>query len=279
MRFSNNELLEFLSGYVTLEEKDGYIFPKRFTPKQLKIAEERGFFPRPNSTSSMFFEFVTDASEIKFDYVVFKGSSKEYFSIDVLEDGINTFNYHNDLAIEKGTMIIPLEKQGKRKVTIYLPNLAGLGIKNFELNGNIERVTRKRTLLALGDSITQGYTTNHPYLTYVNMVALAIDASVLNQGIGGDVFYADNLDETLQFDPDIITVAYGTNVEQVKTLLLGMVQNDARVAKDPAPFCRLTEWGDSSLNFTLRVWTKSGDFWNVKFDLLENILTVKKEIF
>ena len=114
MRFSNNELLEFLSGYVTLEEKDGYIFPKRFTPKQLKIAEERGFFPRPNSTSSMFFEFITDASEIKFDYVVFKGSSKEYFSIDVLEDGINTFNYHNDLAIEKGTMIIPLEKQGKR---------------------------------------------------------------------------------------------------------------------------------------------------------------------
>lgn len=211
MRFSNNELLEFLSGYVTLEEKDGYIFPKRFTPKQLKIAEERGFFPRPNSTSSMFFEFITDASEIKFDYVVFKGSSKEYFSVDVLEDGINTFNYHNDLAIEKGTIIIPLEKQGKRKVTIYLPNLAGLGIKNFELNGNIERVTRKRTLLALGDSITQGYTTNHPYLTYVNMVALAIDASVLNQGIGGDVFYADNLDETLQFDPDIITVAYGTN--------------------------------------------------------------------
>ena len=75
----------------------------------------------------------------------------------------------------------------------------------------------------------------------------------------------------------VVPVAYGTNVEQVKALLLDMVKEDKRVAKDPAPFCRLTEWGDSSLNFTLRVWTNSGDFWNVKFDLLENILTVLEE--
>ena len=75
----------------------------------------------------------------------------------------------------------------------------------------------------------------------------------------------------------VVPVAYGTDVEQVKSLLLGMVKDDKRVAKDPAPFCRLTEWADSSLNFTLRVWVSSGDFWNVKFDLLENILKVLEE--
>lgn len=75
----------------------------------------------------------------------------------------------------------------------------------------------------------------------------------------------------------VVPVAYGTNVEQVKTLLLDMVKDDKRVAKDPTPFCRLTEWGDSSLNFTLRVWTTNGDFWGLKFDLLENILTVLEE--
>ncbi|MBQ5930282.1 MAG: mechanosensitive ion channel [Clostridia bacterium] len=75
----------------------------------------------------------------------------------------------------------------------------------------------------------------------------------------------------------VVPVAYGTNVEQVKSLLLGMVKEDKRVAKDPAPFCRLTEWADSSLNFTLRIWVNSGDFWNVKFDLLENILTALEE--
>ena len=75
----------------------------------------------------------------------------------------------------------------------------------------------------------------------------------------------------------VVPVAYGTNVELVKTLLLGMVKDDARVAKDPAPFCRLTEWADSSLNFTLRVWVSGSDFWSVKFDLLENILKVFEE--
>lgn len=211
MKLTNAELLNFLSYYVFCEEKDGYIFPKRFTEKQLEIAKNRGFFPRPNSTASMFLEFITDASEIKFDYFVCPGSSKEYFSLDVLENGINTFNYDNSLKTEKGTMIIPLEKEGKKKVTIYLPNLAGLGIKNFEINGKIEKTERKRKLLALGDSITQGYTTHHPYLTYVNLLAYYSDAYVLNQGIGGDVFYAGNLDESINFDPDIITVAYGTN--------------------------------------------------------------------
>ena len=211
MKLSNNDLLKYLFGYVFTEEKNGYIFPKRFTDKQFKIAYDRGFFPRPNSTSSMFVEFYTTATEIKFDYVVFKGSSKEYFSLDVLEDGINTFSYHNDLAIEEGTMVIPLKKQGERRVTLYLPNLVGVGIKNFEINGKIKPFTRKHKLLALGDSITQGYATNHPYLTYVNMFAYNLDACVLNQGIGGDVFYEGNLDENLNFAPDIITVAYGTN--------------------------------------------------------------------
>ena len=74
-----------------------------------------------------------------------------------------------------------------------------------------------------------------------------------------------------------VPVAYGTDVALVKSLLLGMVENDPRVDKTPAPFCRLTEWGDSSLNFTLRVWTNSSDFWGLKFDLLENILTVFEE--
>lgn len=38
------------------------------------------------------------------------------------------------------------------------------------------------------------------------------------------------------------------------------------------PFFRLTDYGDSALNFTLRVWTNPDDFWSVKFDLLEGIL-------
>lgn len=70
----------------------------------------------------------------------------------------------------------------------------------------------------------------------------------------------------------VVPVTYNADVEEVKTLLLSMLEKDERVVKDPAPFCRLTEYGASSLNFTMRAWVNAGDYWAVRFDLLEGVL-------
>ena len=75
----------------------------------------------------------------------------------------------------------------------------------------------------------------------------------------------------------VLPVSYHTDVEQLKALVCAFVEKDARISKNPAPFFRLTEYGASSLNFTLRVWTKTGDFWNVRFDLLEGLLGLLRE--
>ncbi len=66
-------------------------------------------------------------------------------------------------------------------------------------------------------------------------------------------------------------VAYGSDVEKVKAVLLDEAKKHALVLQDPEPFCRMTAQGDSSLDFALRVWTKAGDYWTVNFDLLESI--------
>ena len=66
-------------------------------------------------------------------------------------------------------------------------------------------------------------------------------------------------------------VAYGTDVEKVKTLLLEEANKHELVLKDPAPFARLSKQNDSSLDFTMRVWVKSSDYWTVNFDLLETL--------
>ena len=70
----------------------------------------------------------------------------------------------------------------------------------------------------------------------------------------------------------VIPVHYDVDVKKTRSLIDEIVKRDQRISKEPAPFFRLTEYGASSLNFTLRVWTKVGDFWSVKFDLLETIL-------
>ena len=37
------------------------------------------------------------------------------------------------------------------------------------------------------------------------------------------------------------------------------------------PFCRLSEFGDSSISFVLRVWAKNDDYWTVNFDINEAV--------
>ncbi|MBQ7323018.1 MAG: mechanosensitive ion channel [Clostridia bacterium] len=72
----------------------------------------------------------------------------------------------------------------------------------------------------------------------------------------------------------VIPAAYDVDVAKLKALVFGIVNMDSRIAKDPAPFFRLTEYGKNSLNFTLRAWTESAIYWDVRFDLLENIIAV-----
>lgn len=78
----------------------------------------------------------------------------------------------------------------------------------------------------------------------------------------------------------VFSVAYGTDAELVKETVLEIVSAHPKALKEPAPFVRMSEMADSSLNFTVRVWAKSGDFFAVKFDLLEKINRVfaEKEI-
>ena len=68
------------------------------------------------------------------------------------------------------------------------------------------------------------------------------------------------------------SVAYGSDVEKVKSIILGVIAKHELALKDPAPMVRLTEHGASSLDFVTRVWVKNADYWTVNFDLKEQVL-------
>lgn len=67
------------------------------------------------------------------------------------------------------------------------------------------------------------------------------------------------------------TAAYNVPVDTVKQVMLEVANAHAKVLKDPAPFVRLGEQGNPGLNYTLRVWVKNADYWDVYFDMLENM--------
>lgn len=70
-------------------------------------------------------------------------------------------------------------------------------------------------------------------------------------------------------------VAYGTDTELVRQTLLEIADKHELVMKEEGkePFCRLTNFGDSSIDFVLRVWTKNADYWTVNFDIKEAVKT------
>lgn len=69
----------------------------------------------------------------------------------------------------------------------------------------------------------------------------------------------------------IIGVAYDSDIDQVKSILTEIIQADERILKDREMTVRLNELGPSSINFVVRVWSKSSDLQNVYWDVLELI--------
>lgn len=69
-------------------------------------------------------------------------------------------------------------------------------------------------------------------------------------------------------------VAYGDDVEKARKVLLGLIKADNRILKDPEPFIGLGELGDSSVNLTVRVWVNAEDFWDVFFEMNENVYKI-----
>ncbi|WP_457565057.1 mechanosensitive ion channel family protein [Caminibacter sp.] len=69
----------------------------------------------------------------------------------------------------------------------------------------------------------------------------------------------------------VIGVGYDDDLKLVKETLEEILRSDERILKDPAPAVALSELADSSVNFNVRPWVKSEDYWAVRSDLLEKI--------
>lgn len=66
------------------------------------------------------------------------------------------------------------------------------------------------------------------------------------------------------------SVSYNTDIDHAVATLSGAIARTKGILPDPEPIVRLTECGDSSLTFMVRVWCKASDYWDVSWALLEN---------
>lgn len=209
------DLLKKLIHGADVTEKDGLIHLNRFTPEQrASYFESSDFTQKTFASSSIRMEFVTDAKAFSMDVIASKGSSRLFYYFDIVVNGALIRCEGAESYLDQPEFHLELPLNGtKSSVCIYFPCLVEIRLKRaaFEGASVIEPVSKKYRMTCFGDSITQGYDTIHPSLAYPNQLADALDAEVFNKGIGGDLFNPALAACPEPQQPDLITVAYGTN--------------------------------------------------------------------
>ena len=208
------------------EENDGFHF-YRFTAEQEALYKERNqdYYNKTFSTSGIRLSFKTNSKELFIRFFVAPSSSRRYFSLEILKNSerLATVKNFSEDNIPEDYISYPFETgefseeinlgEGEKNIDILLPWSMETVISELSLDDNAALIPRKPTLtlLAFGDSITHGYDAFYPSNKYITMLAEHLGAEEYNKAIGGEIFWPELSATEEELNPDIVTVAYGTN--------------------------------------------------------------------
>ena len=68
-----------------------------------------------------------------------------------------------------------------------------------------------------------------------------------------------------------VTASYDAPIQTVKDTISKLIAADSWIHGEPEPFVRVSNYGNSSIEYTVRVWCAAGDYWDVYFDLMDNM--------
>ena len=140
-------------------------------------------------------------------------------------------------------------------LVIFRPFKIGDFVEVAGLSGKIEEIKIFSTVLVTGDNkqitIPNGQITSESIVNYSAKKTRRIDLT--------------------------IGVSYDDDLKQVKKILTEVVSAHPLVLTDPAPKVALAALADSSVNFTVRPWSNSEDYWTIYSDLLEQMKAALEE--
>jgi len=134
-------------------------------------------------------------------------------------------------------------------IVLFRPYKVGDWIEAAGVSGSVEEVQILTTVLKTGD----------------NKQVIVPNSQIMNSIITN---YSAN--DTRRIDM-IVGVSYDDDLDQVRKTLEELVAADDRVLDDPACTIAVSELADSSVNFIVRPWTATADYWGLKLDLTEAI--------
>jgi small conductance mechanosensitive channel len=134
-------------------------------------------------------------------------------------------------------------------IVIFRPYRVGDWVEAAGISGAVEQVQILTTILKTGD----------------NKQIIVPNSQIMNSIITN---YSAN--DTRRVDLTV-GVSYEDDLDKVRSTIQSLVDADERILKDPACTIAVAALADSSVNFTVRPWVKTSDYWSVMFDLTEAI--------
>ncbi len=134
-------------------------------------------------------------------------------------------------------------------IVLFRPYKVGDWIEGGGISGAVEEVQILTTVLKTGDNKR---------------------VIIPNSQIMGTTITNYSANETRRVDL-VVGVSYDDDLDKVRKELQDLVAADDRILDDPAVTIAVSELADSSVNFVVRPWVKTADYWGVYFDLTEAI--------
>lgn len=134
-------------------------------------------------------------------------------------------------------------------IVLFRPYKVGDFIEGAGIAGSVEEVQILTTVLKTGDNK---------------------QVIVPNSQIMGATITNYSANETRRVDL-VVGVSYDDDLDQVRRELESLVAADDRILDDPPVTIAVSALADSSVNFVVRPWVKTADYWGVNFGLTEAI--------
>lgn len=163
------------------------------------------------------------------------------------------------------------------------PLLAGLGIAGFvigfALQDSLSNFASGMMILFyrpfdVGDTVEAGGVFGQvSSMSLVNTTFLTFDNQTIvlpNNLIWGGVIKNVTAQKERRVDL-VFGVSYTDDIPKVERILHEIIDAHEKVLDDPEPMIKLHELGDSSVNFVVRPWVTSDDYWDVYWDLMRTV--------
>ena len=134
-------------------------------------------------------------------------------------------------------------------IVLFRPYRVGDFIEAAGINGSVEQVQILTTILKTGD----------------NKQVIVPNGQIMDSIITN---YSAN--DTRRVDM-VVGVSYDDDLDKVRDTIKELIAAEDRILDEPACTIAVSALADSSVNFVVRPWVKTPDYWGVMFDLTEAI--------